>query len=198
MCVVFSWGSISPAVKHNYGEQKRVGKKYTYIYYIYIYISKKTTKNTRVFSSDASNKYGAHHFGPRKFQKNLHGHQTSSRILPCSTQVTVEDPGMDAAKSSIKENKTTVKSNQFLRDQCCDWVGWVGWGIFVSLISCWLFSACGICEKTTDVCCFLLRQQKFLVDLQYNFFCWFFAKTHPVDVLKFQKRYLCCLTLRLK
>ena len=75
----------------------------------------------------------------RRFQKNLHGHQTSSRILPRSTQVTVEDPGMDAAKSSMKENKTTVKSNQFLRDQCCDWVGWVGWvgwGIFVSLISC--------------------------------------------------------------
>lgn len=136
-CVLFSLEVPSRRQLNTTMVNKRGSeKKYTYIYYIYIYISKKTTKNTRVFSSDASNKYGAHHFGPRKFQKNLHGHQTSSRILPCSTQVTVEDPGMDAAKSSIKENKTTVKSNQFLRDQCCDWVGWVGWGIFVSLISC--------------------------------------------------------------
>lgn len=109
-------------------------KKKTYTYFVYIYIFK---KNTRVFSSDASNKYGAHHFGLSEVPKKSPWiPQTSSRILPRSTQVTVEDPGMDAAKSSIKENKTTVKSNQFLRDQCCDWVGWVGWGIFVSLISC--------------------------------------------------------------
>ena len=159
MCVVCSWGSISPAVKHNYGEQKRVGKKiYILTYIIYIYLKKNNNKKHQGVFFWCFQQVWRPSFRPKEVpKKSPWTPQTSSRILPRSTQVTVEDPGMEAAKSSMKENKTTVKSNQFLRDQCCDWVGWVGWGIFVSLISCLFFSACGVCEKKTDVCCFLLR-----------------------------------------
>ena len=159
---------------------------YTYLIYIHIYtyISKKLQqKKPGCFLLMLPTSMVPIISAFRRFQKNLHGHQ-----------VTVEDPGMDAAKSSIKENKTTVKSNQFLRDQCCDldWVGLVGLvGLVGECLSHWFpafFSVHVVfVKKTTDVCCFLSRQQKFLVDLQYNLFFWILAKTHLVDVLKFKK-----------
>ena len=48
---------LNTTMMNKRGSEKK--KTYTYFVYIYIYLK----KNTRVFSSDASNKYGAHHFG---------------------------------------------------------------------------------------------------------------------------------------